>query len=247
MGLKIVKGGDSWELPNNFHLTDAGFEKRMELTERAFSDGGINKGDDMIDIRSLKLEGELLANSDGEYDSKWNELILKMTQVEFYLEDGSWQILIAGAKRIDQTFDKSLRKRLGQIEIELVASDPFWEHKDLSTKEESCPAPPEEFVVTNDGSYVAYPVITITANANNPNMTLKNITDNNAIFSYIDSGFLITKVLVVDCKKGTVKLDGTNTIRYFAGQFLRLLPGNNTIRYEGANATVKFEFYRRKL
>lgn len=247
MGLKIIKDGDTWNLPDNFHLVDAGFQRRMELIAKAFADGGVDRGDDMIDIRSLMLEGQLFAETDSQYDNKWNELILNLNQKDFHLEDGDWRILIGRARMIDQIFPRGLRKRLGEIEIEFVALDPFWYHKDLSAKGEDCPTPPTQFVVINTGSYAVYPIIKITANVNNPNMSVKNITDGDILFSYEDVGFTIDKKLVVDCKKGTVELEETNTIRYFDGQFLRLLPGNNTIEYDGADAHVSFEWYKRKL
>lgn len=247
MGLKIVKDGITWDLPNNFHLIDVGFQRRMELIAKAFADGGADRGDDMIDIRTLSLEGQLFANMDSQYDNKWNELVIKLTQKNFYLEDGDWRILIGRAGMIGQAFPRGLRKRLGEIEIELVALDPFWYYKNLSSKGENCPTPPTQFVVLNGGSYAVCPIIKIIANANNPDMTVKNIADGDVLFSYQDTGFTIGKELVVDCKEGKVELDGTNTIRYFNGQFLRLLPGNNTIEYDGADAHVNFEWYKRKL
>jgi len=247
MGLKIVRDGTTWDLPGNFHLVDVGFQRRMDLVAKAFSDGGADRGDDMIDIRELSLEGQLFADTDSQYDNKWDELVIKLTQKDFYLEDGDWRILIAWARILGQTFPRGLRKRLGEIEIELIVLDPFWYYKNLSSKGENCPTPPTQFVVLNGGSCAVYPIIKIIANASNPDMTVKNITDGDVLFSYQDNGFTIGKELVVDCKEGTVELDGTNTIRYFNGQFVRLLPGNNTIEYNRVDAHISFEWYKRKL
>lgn len=247
MALKIVKNGDTWQLPANFQLISSGFEKRMEIIAKAFGDGGADRGDNMVGVRQLSLEGQLSANADMQYDNKWDELVLKLTQKDFYLEDGDWRILIGGTRMINHSFLPGLRKRLSQIEIDLLALDPFWYYKSLSSKGEDCPTPPKQFVVLNGGNYSVYPVIKVTANANNSDMSIKNITDGDVLFSYQDTGFTTGKELLVDCKDGTVKLEAANTIRYFNGQFLRLLPGNNTIEYNGADAHVSFEWYKRKL
>jgi len=247
MALKIIKDADSWQLPSEFHLTNLDFRRRLKISPKAHADGAADISDQKIEPRYLSLEGLLSAENDSEYDNKWNELILKISQKDFYLRDGDWQILIHRTRDVKQSFDPGLRKRLSEIEIEFVALDPFWYHKDLSYEEQSCSSPPTEFTVTNDGNYMVYPVIKITANANNPSMSVKNKSDNNILFSYSDGGFTTGKQLIVNCKEGIVQLDEVDTIRYFDGQFLKLLAGNNTIEYDGAAATIRFEWHKRCL
>lgn len=247
MSLKIIKDSDEYDVPANFMITATPFSRRINLSNRAQADGGANSGDGKVNPRIITLSGQLWGESDSEFEAKYDALVLKLMQNDFYLRNGNWQILIHAMQNYDPTIDKGLWKRLEEGEFELVALDPFWYYTALSSKEETITTDPQSFVANNEGNYDVYPVITITAAANNLSMSLKNETDEDVLFSYVDGGFTTGKVLVVDCGAGTVELDGVDTIRYFSGQFLRLLPGNNTLTYTGANATVKVEWYKRKL
>lgn len=250
MALEIVKNGDVWQLPDNFHLTDIGFRRRTKPVPKVFSHGGADKSDSMIEVRYLSLEGSLSAKNDIEYDNKWNELVLKISQKDFYLRDGNQQILIHQAKKVDQPFAKGLRKRLGEIEIDLVALDPFWYSTIKSEDEETITGSPQEWNVTNNGNMEVHPIITITNNGSYGAIVMKNMTDDERMFTYEDLAFKNGAYVVIDCVNGTVKrgATGTDTIRFFSGSFLRLLPDTNTIRIEGlTNATVKHEWYRREL
>jgi len=69
-------------------------------------------------------------------------------------------------------------------------------------------------------------------------------------FTYVNNYFVSGNDLIIDCKEGTVVRETTNSIRYFSGAFLKLLPGDNEIKYTGDTdgaTTVKFEFYKRFL
>ncbi len=67
---------------------------------------------------------------------------------------------------------------------------------------------------------------------------MKNETDGDKSFTYTDPNFTTGKKLTVDCVDGSVDLDGSNTIQYFAGYPLRLLAGNNTLEYTGGNCSI---------
>ncbi|MCX5657843.1 MAG: phage tail family protein [Candidatus Omnitrophica bacterium] len=247
MSLQIVKGSDIYNLPASFCLTDLSFNKRINIGGKAYMDGGVNKGDGMFAVRYFQLEGSLWGESDSAYDTKFDELILKLSQEDFYLRDGNWQILINHAHAVDHSPDPGLRKRNTEISFKMVALNPFWYYRTITTITEECSETPHDFVINNINSYLIYPVITITANINNSSFSLKNKTDGNALFSYEDIGFLEDDELIIDCQEGTVEREGTDSIRYFDGQFLKLLAGNNELEYTGVAVTLKFEWYRRKL
>ena len=125
-------------------------------------------------------------------------------------------------------------------ELELHCPDPFW-YKDSETTESTWTvvASPDTENVFNEGNIDCYPTIEITATASlATGIELKNESDNDVLFSYTDSTFITGKKLTINCHNGTIDLDGTNTIRYFEGQFLRLLAGMNTLEYTGGNCTI---------
>ena len=76
-----------------------------------------------------------------------------------------------------------------------------------------------------------------------PSVSLKNLSDGGMLLGYNDPYFVIGDTLVIDCGEGTVKRNGNDTIAYLTtARFLRLQPGVNTFRYEGANCTVRVKF-----
>lgn len=247
MSLQIIKGAEIYTFPTGFKLDTMPISKRAKVNAVAYSDVSANLGDKRYQPRYITITGKLYAASDGSFQSKWDDLVLALSWEDFYLRDGDWQIPISQVIKISPESDDGLRKRFEEIEIELLALHPFWIHKDSSSKQEVCTSMPQQFVVNNSGNYLVYPVISIVADANNYSMSLKNVTDNDAIFSYIDTGFQTGDELIVDCQEGMVELDDVNTIRYFEGQFLRLLPGNNTLEYDGDDATITITWYRRRI
>lgn len=125
-------------------------------------------------------------------------------------------------------------------ELELFCPDPFWYDEDETTEPTwTVTSSPDTEAVFNTGNVDVFPVIEITAGADlSGGIELKNETDGNALFTYIDSSFTSGKVLTVDCVDGTVDLDGTNTVRFFEGQFLRLLAGSNSLQYTDGNCSI---------
>lgn len=91
----------------------------------------------------------------------------------------------------------------------------------------------------NEGNSEVFPVFEIIADADlGDGIEMVNASDGNVLFSYTDSNFTSGKKLTVDCKEGTVDLDGTNTIRFFSGQFLKLIAGTNTLKFTGDKCQI---------
>jgi hypothetical protein len=243
----IVKGSDIYQLPDQFYLTDTGFSKNSSLLKLAGSDGGYNKGDKTVNSRTLRLSGSLWDKTDPAFQTKWNALFQKLSQEDFYLRRGNWQILISQADNIESQFDSGLYDRFGELNIDLIAANPLWEYITSSSGSATCDTSPKQFTINNTGNYKTYPVITITATENNSSVQLKNITDDDLLFTYSDIWFTSGKSLIIDCQEGTVELASIDTIRYFEGQFLKLLPGNNIFEYTGDKVTISMSWKNRKL
>lgn len=145
-----------------------------------------------------------------------------------------------------------------EFDMTFLCGDPFFK-KILLTEpaEVTIDSSPKEFVINNPGSEIAYPIITITADKAITDLIIQNETDipdgedEGIKFEYEDPAFFNGNTVEVDSRgSGTVYRGTTNTIRYFTGAFLRLLPGNNTFKYTGDTdgvTKVKVAFFERFL
>ena len=101
----------------------------------------------------------------------------------------------------------------------------------------------DTFIITNDGHYYAFPVITITFNAIQTHIYVEHNTIDNNRFD-IAKAFEINDVLEVDCTNGTIKLNGTNSHAGFGdggqnlAEWLFLAKGNNEIQVGTDDATI---------
>jgi len=124
--------------------------------------------------------------------------------------------------------------------LELFCPDPFWYADDETTEDTwTVSASPDTNDIMNKGNIDVFPVIEITAAADlSGGIEIENQSDGSVLFSYVDSNFTSGKKLTIDCVNGTVDLDGTDTFRFFEGQFLRLLAGSNTLQYTGGDCSI---------
>jgi len=93
---------------------------------------------------------------------------------------------------------------------------------------------PQDITYTNNGTAWSWLKITWEPSSTG-DITIANVTDGSQLLAYQDPAAASGDTVVIDpTGMGTVERDGTNTIRYFSGAFLRALPGANTIRVTGA-------------
>jgi phage-related protein len=136
---------------------------------------------------------------------------------------------------------------LAKISFVCLCPDPYYYYETGNTDTQNIAASPTLFSINNPSDFFVFPVIEITNTANNPSLQLKNITDNDRSFNYVDAAFLNGDVLTVDCVAGTVFKGIVNSIGYFAGNFIRLLPENNEFEYTGANCQILTTWTKREL
>jgi len=84
--------------------------------------------------------------------------------------------------------------------------------------------------ITNGGNFATFPVITITGEGENPQIT--NVTTGQVM--KINTNIAAGDTLVIDCLNGTVTLNGTDILSLFdtTSQFIQLAVGANTIWLE---------------
>jgi len=139
-----------------------------------------------------------------------------------------------------------------QVMLEWMLADPFWYSPTESSDTESVVSVPKTWTVNvpSPVNWEISPRIEVVSTSSlAAGFTLLNNT-NNQRFQYTDSNFTGGQTLEVDCKEGTVELDGVSSIENFSGSFITLEPGNNSITMAGAGGpltSVVFNWYPRFL
>jgi phage-related protein len=241
---------DNWEFPKEIEVVDFdgdGLRIRSSVTERAFSHGGVDTADGKISSRQLKLKVKIYGRNETEHKKLEDDFKFHLLQGKKRLyPDMTRYINVTRVSNVSHKWLNNVNFKLAsEIELTMVCEDPFWYFGNVM-QEETIVSSPHDFTVFNTGNVEAFPIIVITANADNPAMTLKNETDN-LLFSYIDANFLSGDVLVIDCIKGTVQKNGISSIKFFSGSFIKLLHGANAMKYTGANSSIKLEYTNRYL
>jgi len=249
MSLKL-KDTDLNELTLNdtFRLGSFSWKKRSKTAEAAFSHGGRDMADGMLRVRVLQIEGIVQGVNQAAYEAAYFELTSWLYKEDLQLSYGvSNYIKVKRISNFKHSFVEGGFLRIAKVAFTCVCEDPFWYDAALTSDTQTVTSSPWVFVLANDGSAETYPIFTITAIANNTDMTLANATDDNRKLRYQDTGFYIGSVVVIDCHEGTVTRDGTNLISAFDGSFLPLLKGSNSLEYTGADVTILTEYRERKL
>ncbi len=106
---------------------------------------------------------------------------------------------------------------------------------------------PTSFNFSYAGGIFTRPKITFSADQGGDisSCVLQNLTSGEQVsFSdTVSSG----NDLVIDCDEQTVKNNGVDSIAYFAGDFLKLVPGTNYFVFTGSDCTIKIDYYKRWL
>jgi len=235
-------------LDANFTIKGFSFKKRSSMLTLAYRDGGRNVSDNKIDPRVITIEGVIRGASTAAYETAIQDYFVWLNKIDLklYWTAGKY-INVREITDVEQTFVDGGFLRLTRLKFNCQCEDPFIYYDALTSDMKVIAASPTTWVINNAGLYEEFPIIEITNAANNPNVEVENITDNVRLFDYDDAAFLNGNVLTVDNLEGTVENGSTNTIDKFTGSFLRLLPGNNTIKYTGANATLITKWYKKEL
>lgn len=135
-------------------------------------------------------------------------------------------------------------------EIKLSMLDSFWEDVTAITSS-STMADSDAVTITNSGKYPAFPVITVTALADNSSFRITNLT--NGIYTELgSSAFTSGEKFVIDSVNGTIYLGSTTPVESSVSLadgagLIQLEPGSNQIQYTSLDGScvVQVSFRRR--
>ena len=132
------------------------------------------------------------------------------------------------------------------VNLTFTCSDPFAYDNTPTTYSEDITTSGTTFVVNNGGHTYAFPKITVTFNQDQLHIYIANntIVDTVANRFDISKAFSTGDELEIDCKNGTVKLNGTSSPAGFGeggeemAEFIMLAKGDNVIEVGSSDSTL---------
>lgn len=236
--------GQEYELPKTFELRSDPTGRRSKRLDMAFVHGSRDVSDGMFTSKMVEVTGRIWAATDALYNAAWDALAEHLLKDNLRIQDRGRQINLLKVVSISHTYPSQEAYHYGEVSITFLAADPFWYAASASQKQQAVTSSPKSFQHDIGGKMETWPIITIENNANNYDFKLENDTDDDREFRIIDTGADSGTDIVIDCKEGTVKRDGTNIISTFSGLFLRLLGGRtNDFLYTGANCDITIQYH----
>jgi len=231
-----------YTFPDDFDLhewSDRDFSARSEQIEKFGRHGASEVSDRAITPRRVKVTGAHHAASQAALKTfldDLNEALHYNGEPYRFSWESGYYINASHVRTFRmKRYKQGLAYRSADIEIEFECPDPFW----YSTTQDgvgptSIVTAVQDITFTNNGNVPSPLIIQCDPTAAWADFYISNVTDAEDLMRYTDPGFGSGDQLIIDGVEGTVERDGANTIRYFRGSFLRVLPGSNTIRYSGS-------------
>lgn len=185
---------------------------------------------DSYDDLTTKIEN-LAAFLHGDSDKK----LISSKQTDRY-----WNVQYLDYEVIEQKDDYAF------VNLTFTCHDPFAYDTTATTSDETITTSGTTYVVANAGHTYAFPEITFTFNQSQSHVYFANnaITDNR--FN-ISKSYAASDVLVVDCKNGTIKLNGVSSPAGFGdggdglAEWIMLAVGNNELEVGSDDATINVD------
>lgn len=222
-----------------------------------FADGAASAGDE-IKARQVILEGTLGEMDRATFRAMVDELryVCSRPGLKLQLVPGGGYLNLSRLVAVDDDPEKLFDWAVSKVRITWMADDPFWYATELQTRTYSLTG--DTTLNIEAGKNIGLPtcnrgvspIITLTSPGFLPlaSATLRNVTDDSLQLRYSDPLLKNGNSATIDCIMGTAKRDdGTNTIRYLEGEFLRLLTKRNVVEYEGTACTLTISWRPRWL
>lgn len=243
--IKLIDSlGQQYQLPKTFELRSDPGGRRSRALETAFVHGSKDVSDGMFREKIIEISGKIWADSDTEFNQKWDPFLEHLIKEDFRIQDKGRRINIKRVLEVTKEYPSPVNYHFGEITIAMLAEDPFWYSVNSQQKEINVTSSPKQFQFDIGGKMETWPVIIIDNNALNTDFELENTTDDERSFRILDTGALSGTTITIDCKEGTVKRGTTDLIPVFSGLFLRLLGGRqNQFKYTGANCDITLQYF----
>lgn len=246
--LKLLKGVDVWELPENSWITGVPFTTRRKENERALQHGVIDSGDGKVSGRTVELTIIVNEPTSAAYFATMDEIKRRLYRRDMRLYvTPSRYINLTSLYQFKEEFMPGLTNRMSTVSAEYKADDPFFYDEAVRSASITVTASPATLTVDNISNVDTPPVITVTATGALPHVKITNAA-NGRVCIYQDPQLIAGQRLVIDTAAATVKRNGVNTINAFSGTFHILEVGANVFTIEcNPAATVNISYTPRWL
>lgn len=232
-------------------------DTKAENWSLLFADGAYSAGDE-IKPRTVSLEGNLGEMTREAFRQVVDQLryVCSRPGQKLQLVPGGGYLNLSRLVGVDEDPEKLFDWSVGKVRVTWMCDDPFWYAEQLETRTYSLTGDTTLNIEAGKNVGLAEcfrgvsPLITCTSPGFLPvsSFTLRNLTDESLQCRYSDPLLKNGNSASIDCVRGVVtRDDGTNTIRYFEGEFLRLLTKRNVVEYEGTACTLTFSWRPRWL
>jgi phage-related protein len=237
--------GNVYNLPADFWIQGSRVSARISMSERAYANGGDDIGDGKISSRELTVTGHIVGDDWGDSEDNFHEFyqaIIKGGYLSMYSDSYARRITV---KYREHEEEWQIFPTLRTITVTFICESPYWEDAE-EIVDDNILAGNDTFVIDTTGTDdIINPIIEIIADQSEdlPSIKLRNLSDGGVWCEYNDPLFVEECTLVVDGKTGTVKMNNNDGMFNFRpAVFLRLIPGENTITYEGGACTINFKY-----
>jgi len=227
-------------MTNGVIITDfnGSLPRRIALNDIEMRHGKILVGSPVLDARRIPLSGSIVAD---------DETTLRARIRAFGKAMG-----IGGAAKFNLYSDyyvmarvenftrrpKLLTGLLWEWSLDLVCDDPFWTAETPTTDATVVVTSPKTWTHDNEGTYLVYPVLTLTAPTGALGVTNPRYTNSTTgKFAEFTGTLAPGSTVVIDCGKGLVTIGGVSYLNYFNGSFISLSPDDNSMSFSWTGDT----------
>ena len=241
--------GNVYNFPPDFWIRDDPFDTNKNVINSYYAAGGRNIADGFLNPRYITIGGQIRGNTSQEYETNYRSFVKAILKGGYLekSEDVVSRYIEVKAPDVQMGPEEGTSNGIQYKEITVIflAEDVFWKDS-TETVDLNIVTGDDTLTIDNTGSdFLALPIITVNANqgVDVPGVKMVNKSDGGMEFQYNYNRFQSGDILIIDCEKGTVKLNNTDSIEnFFPGRFFRLQPGENTIEYEGNACSISFTF-----
>jgi len=124
----------------------------------------------------------------------------------------------------------------------ITCPEPYWRYIGRLRHSEAISSSPTSFNFEYNGNIESFPVVKFTQSGNAlSSCTLENLTTGQSM-SF--SGTVADgDVLEINCDTLLVENDGTDSVDDFSGDFIKLIPGTNYMKFTGSNTTITIDWF----
>lgn len=225
---------ENWSIDNRFR----------QASHRVSRRPGLIIPDSEFDSLGLNISGNVYGATATAARDTYDDLMqyLSVGEKDVYIYDDRYIRAFLTSK----SDDRKAANRVIVFDLKFITQIPFYQYVQYLRKTQAISSSPTSFTLTVNGNVYSQPIINFIAGGSNiTSCTLENITrgETMSFTGTVTAG----NTLVIDGNDLTVLNNSVDEIGSFSGDFLRLNPGDNILKFTGSNCTIKVDWADRWL